>query len=46
MGASAISQADHGLLEWLAGHDVEYEVHEHPPAVLAADRGDPVWARS
>lgn len=46
MGASAISQADPGLLEWLAGHDVEYEVHEHPPAFTArgvaeADGVDP-----
>jgi len=35
MGASAISQADPGLLEWLAGHDVEFEVHEHALAMTA-----------
>ncbi len=35
MGASTISHADPSLLEWLAGHDVEYEVHEHTPAFTA-----------
>ena len=35
MGASAISHADPGLLEWLAEHDVEYEVHEHELAFTA-----------
>ena len=35
MRASTISQADPGLLEWLAGHDVEYEVHEHALAFTA-----------
>lgn len=35
MGTSAISHADPLLLEWLADHDVEYEVHEHAPAFTA-----------
>lgn len=35
MSAGATSHADPGLLEWLASHDVEYEVHEHAPAVTA-----------
>jgi Ala-tRNA(Pro) deacylase len=35
MGASSISRADPSLLEWLASNDVEYEVHEHSPAVTA-----------
>lgn len=35
MRASVTSHADPGLLEWLAGHGVEYEVHEHPRAVTA-----------
>lgn len=35
MGASAIAPADPGLLEWLARHDVEYEIHEHAPAFTA-----------
>lgn len=35
MAASATSHADPGLLEWLASHDVEYEVHEHAPADTA-----------
>lgn len=35
MGASAISHADPSLLEWLASHDVEYEVHEHAEAFTA-----------
>lgn len=35
MGASATSHADQSLLEWLAKHDVEFEVHEHAPAFTA-----------
>ena len=35
MGADAIASADPGLLEWLARHDVEYEVHEHAQAFTA-----------
>ena len=35
MGASTTSSADPGLLAWLSGHDVEYEVHEHAPAMTA-----------
>ena len=26
-----------GLLDWLAGHDVEYEVHEHPVSFTARE---------
>lgn len=37
MGASAISHADPLLLEWLADHGVEYEVHEHVEAFTALD---------
>jgi Ala-tRNA(Pro) deacylase len=35
MGASATAPADPGLLEWLARHDVEYEVHQHAQAFTA-----------
>lgn len=35
MGASTTTSADPGLLAWLADHDVEYEVHEHAPAMTA-----------
>jgi Ala-tRNA(Pro) deacylase len=35
MGASAPAPADPGLLEWLARHDVEYEVHQHAQAFTA-----------
>jgi Ala-tRNA(Pro) deacylase len=35
MGASITSSADPGLLAWLADHEVEYEVHEHAPAMTA-----------
>jgi Ala-tRNA(Pro) deacylase len=35
MGASTTSSADPGLLVWLADHEVEYEVHEHAPAMTA-----------
>jgi Ala-tRNA(Pro) deacylase len=35
MVASATSHAVPGLLDWLASHHVEYEVHEHAPAVTA-----------
>jgi len=35
MGASAIPTADPGLLDWLARHDVEYEVHPHAEAFTA-----------
>jgi Ala-tRNA(Pro) deacylase len=37
-----------GLLEWLVGHDVEYEVHEHPLAFSAAGtaRAEGVDART
>jgi Ala-tRNA(Pro) deacylase len=35
MGASSVASADPGLLAWLAGQGIEYEVHEHAPAVTA-----------
>jgi Ala-tRNA(Pro) deacylase len=35
MAASATSHADPALLDWLARHDVEFEVHEHAPATTA-----------
>jgi Ala-tRNA(Pro) deacylase len=35
MGANALAPADPGLLEWLARHDVEYEVHQHAQAFTA-----------
>lgn len=35
MGPSAASHADPGLLDWLASHGVEFEIHEHAPAVTA-----------
>lgn len=35
MGARSTSNADPGLLDWLARHDVEFEIHEHAPAVTA-----------
>jgi Ala-tRNA(Pro) deacylase len=35
MGATAITSADPALLEWLARHDVEYEVHPHAQAFTA-----------
>lgn len=35
MAASAPSHADPALLDWLARHDVEFEVHEHAPATTA-----------
>jgi Ala-tRNA(Pro) deacylase len=33
--ATTLDRPDAGLLEWLAGHDVDYEVHEHEPAFTA-----------
>jgi Ala-tRNA(Pro) deacylase len=35
MGASASAPADPALLEWLARHGVEYEVHQHTQAFTA-----------
>jgi len=35
MGASTTSSADPGLLAWLGDHDVEYDIHEHTPAMTA-----------
>ncbi len=35
MGASTIAPADPALLEWLARHDVEYEIHKHAQAFTA-----------
>ena len=47
MSASmTLDRPDRGLLDWLASHDVEYEIHEHDPAftargVAGADGVDP-----
>lgn len=35
MDANAVASADPGTLEWLARHDVEYEVHPHTQAFTA-----------
>jgi Ala-tRNA(Pro) deacylase len=35
MGATTLDRPDSGLLDWLASHDIEYEIHAHDAAITA-----------